>query len=129
MWAIALWNRHTAGAQEAEVTLRETQRRATARRDIPLTDVQAHYLLAQARHKQDYRQISVPWLAVSTPCIRTAGGFSRQFRPAIVALVLLTIITGVIYPLVVTGIAQVVFPARPTAASSATPRARRSARG
>ena len=56
MGAIALWNRHTAGAQEAEVTLRETQRRATARRDIPLTDVQAHYLLAQARHKQDYRQ-------------------------------------------------------------------------
>jgi len=34
----------------------------------------------------------------------------RQFRPAIATLVVLTIITGIIYPLVVTGIAQVVFP-------------------
>lgn len=33
-----------------------------------------------------------------------------QFRPAIVSLILLTLITGLIYPLVVTGIAQVVFP-------------------
>jgi K+-transporting ATPase ATPase C chain len=33
-----------------------------------------------------------------------------QLRPALVALAILTIITGVIYPLVVTGIAQVIFP-------------------
>jgi K+-transporting ATPase ATPase C chain len=33
-----------------------------------------------------------------------------QLRPAIVALAILTIITGIIYPLIVTGIAQVAFP-------------------
>src|SRR5215510_10337435 len=33
-----------------------------------------------------------------------------QLRPALIALVALTIIMGIIYPLVVTGIAQVVFP-------------------
>jgi K+-transporting ATPase ATPase C chain len=34
----------------------------------------------------------------------------KQLRPALVSLAILTLITGVIYPLVVTGIAQVVFP-------------------
>ena len=33
-----------------------------------------------------------------------------QLRPAIVSLALLTLITGLIYPLVVTGVAQAVFP-------------------
>jgi K+-transporting ATPase ATPase C chain len=33
-----------------------------------------------------------------------------QVKPAIVVLVLLTLVTGVAYPLVVTGIAQVIFP-------------------
>lgn len=35
-----------------------------------------------------------------------------QLRPALLSLLALTLITGVIYPLVVTGIAQVVFPAQ-----------------
>jgi len=34
----------------------------------------------------------------------------KQLRPSIVSLLLLTLITGVIYPLVVTGISQLVFP-------------------
>jgi K+-transporting ATPase ATPase C chain len=35
-----------------------------------------------------------------------------QLRPAVILLVLLTLVTGVVYPLVVTGIAQAVFPAQ-----------------
>lgn len=36
----------------------------------------------------------------------------RQLKPALLSLVLLTILTGVVYPLVVTGIAQLIFPAQ-----------------
>jgi potassium-transporting ATPase KdpC subunit len=36
----------------------------------------------------------------------------QQLRPALVSLLVLTLVTGVIYPLVVTGIAQVAFPAQ-----------------
>jgi potassium-transporting ATPase KdpC subunit len=36
----------------------------------------------------------------------------QQFRPAIVLFIMLTILTGGIYPLLVTGVAQLVFPGR-----------------
>jgi len=38
------------------------------------------------------------------------SGFSRELRPAIVLFVLLTITTGILYPLAVTGVATVLFP-------------------
>ena len=34
----------------------------------------------------------------------------QQFRPAIVALLLFTLLTGVFYPLSITGMAQLIFP-------------------
>ena len=34
----------------------------------------------------------------------------KHLRPAIVSLVALTVLTGLVYPVVVTGIAQVLFP-------------------
>ena len=40
----------------------------------------------------------------------------REIRPAIVVLVALTLITGLVYPLAMTGIAEVFSPARPKAA-------------
>lgn len=36
----------------------------------------------------------------------------RQLKSALLSLVLLTILTGVVYPLVVTGVAQLIFPAQ-----------------
>ena len=36
----------------------------------------------------------------------------RQLVPAVVAFVVLTVLTGVAYPLAVTGVAQVAFPGR-----------------
>jgi potassium-transporting ATPase KdpC subunit len=35
-----------------------------------------------------------------------------QFKPAIIVLVLLSLVTGVAYPLVVTGVAKIIFPAQ-----------------
>ena len=36
----------------------------------------------------------------------------KQLRPAVLVLLLLTVLTGLLYPLAVTGVAQVVFPSQ-----------------
>src|SRR5262245_7689642 len=47
----------------------------------------------------------------SQPCISPEEkAMSREIRPAIVLVVILTLITGLVYPLVMTGIAGVIFP-------------------
>jgi potassium-transporting ATPase KdpC subunit len=38
--------------------------------------------------------------------------FRQQIRPAIVSFIILTVITGIVYPILVTGVSQVFFPGR-----------------
>ena len=52
----------------------------------------------------------------------------RQLVPALVVFLGFTVLTGIVYPLAVTGVAQVAFPAARTARSSSAT-ARSSARG
>ncbi len=40
------------------------------------------------------------------------GIMRRELRPAIVAMVVFTVLTGLVYPLAMTGLAQVLFPAK-----------------
>ena len=42
----------------------------------------------------------------------------QHLRPAIVLLILFSVLTGLVYPLAITGIAQLAMPSAPTAASS-----------
>ena len=59
---------------------------------------------------------------------RTWRALLRQFRPAIVLTLALTLIVGMIYPVVTTGVAQALFPARRMArwsTSTASPSPRR----
>src|SRR5215471_5934310 len=56
---------------------------------------------------------SRPLTLLLRPCIsREEGVMFREIRPAIVLIVALTLITGFVYPLVMTGLAQVLFPNR-----------------
>ncbi len=53
-----------------------------------------------------------PTLAPAAGAERLLPPLVAQLRPALASLLVLTLLTGVVYPLVVTGIAQVAFPAQ-----------------
>ena len=44
--------------------------------------------------------------------------FSRLIRPAVSLLALMTVLVGIVYPLVITGVAKVAFPRQAEGASS-----------
>lgn len=50
--------------------------------------------------------------ALSPPAAATSAGAASLIRPAATLLVLFTLLTGVLYPLVTTGLAQLLFPAQ-----------------
>lgn len=50
---MAWWKRRIAAALDDEAILNELDQRAGQRRDTPLTAVQAHYLVAQARRTRN----------------------------------------------------------------------------
>ncbi len=55
---------------------------------------------------------ATPTAGQELPAERGWRALLRQFRPAIVLTLLLTLLVGIIYPLVTTGVAQVLFPSQ-----------------
>src|SRR6202022_1825616 len=91
-----------AGAQGRALSL-DRRRRGAAAPPVDLRSGGPHHSLS--RH-QDHRHDP------GGPEARVSGGLAMtaHLRPALMCLIIFTVITGVVYPLVVTGIAQVIFP-------------------
>src|SRR5262249_24693593 len=104
-------------------TARPERRAVSTARSGHAAAAQSPYLRAGRHHRALHRHqadrcrtgAGAPRLNVSghdTMGTRRATIFSASIRPAVVLFLLLTVLTGFLYPLVVTGVARLLFPGK-----------------
>lgn len=99
----AVWN----GVRKTNPVLESSQRELSdewkAQNEIPHARL-SHFAWQLARHTTQSQ--------VTGPQTKGHSMFLKQLRTSAIAIILFTVLAGVIYPLMVTGIAQLVFPGR-----------------